>query len=406
MRSDFKQQRPGLAFKNGKLYQFTDRHVLVLSPWPDPRAWFKRRSHGWKATRKWADVLFSGQVLPADRVKWPGSPEPHVNPIGFQKVLPGIPLPEEQAREAWFQELQVRERIVMDRYAATIPEEVRAELVRYGERRWYVLNLLARCPGALELSHRNPALLFALASGWVFHQPAVRQPMRAARSLVKKHPKVVLEWLGFPAAEPAQQIVGRVAAQSLSIQTLLILRKLLGEPAAVQLLSDLEVVTAEVVSLLSHRVFRSYVTPELLADVSRGPRGKWEWEQSCQGMIRRIIGLAADLRRNDYPRQFHSVKQIRDVRSDLEARTKGGCYPGRYADSQILYGRPGVVPYHDDDEQGPVVTRCELPEGEPLPLSWTYHNPMQMPLLPPADLAVFRRCLAVLCSPLKTGRGA
>ncbi len=42
-----------------------------------------------------------------------------------------------------------------------------------------------------------------------------------------------------------------------------------------------------------------------------------------------------------------------------------------------------------------VLARCELPEGKPLPLSWTYHNPMQLPLLPPAELAVYRRCLAV-----------
>ncbi len=51
----------------------------------------------------------------------------------------------------------------------------------------------------------------------------------------------------------------------------------------------------------------------------------------------------------------------------------------------------------DDEEGGPVVTRCELPEGKPLPLSWTYHNPMQMPLLPPEDLAVYKRCLQVFC---------
>jgi hypothetical protein len=42
MKSDFKEGRRGLAFKDGKLFEFTKRHVLVLSPWPDPRAWFKR----------------------------------------------------------------------------------------------------------------------------------------------------------------------------------------------------------------------------------------------------------------------------------------------------------------------------------------------------------------------------
>jgi hypothetical protein len=395
MKSDFKEGRQGLAFKNGKLFEFTKRHVLVLSPWPDPRAWFKRRSHGWKATRKWADELFSERVIPANVEDWPESPEAYVTPSGFQGVLPGIPLPEEYSREVWFQELQVRERIIMDQYAATIPEDVRAELRRYGERRWYVLNLLARCPGAMELSHHHPALLFALASGWVFHQPAVQQPIRAARSLVNKNPKIVLEWLGFPATDTAQQIVGRVAAQSLSVQTLLKLRKLLADPEAVQLMSEVEVVTAEVVSLLSFQGFRSHVTPQLLADVSRGPRGQWAWNQSCQGMIRHIIELAARLRRNDDMCQFHSLKQLRDVHRDLEMRASRGSDPYWYNDSQILFGYPGIVPYGDEDDLEQVIARCELPEGEPLPLSWTYHNPMQMPLLHPADLAVYRHCLEI-----------
>jgi hypothetical protein len=41
------------------------------------------------------------------------------------------------------------------------------------------------------------------------------------------------------------------------------------------------------------------------------------------------------------------------------------------------------------------VARCELPEGEKLPLSWTLHNPKQLPLLPPDDLAVYRQCMEI-----------
>lgn len=48
MKSDFKEGRAGLAFKDGKLYEFTKRHVLVVTGGDDQRAWFKRRSHGWK----------------------------------------------------------------------------------------------------------------------------------------------------------------------------------------------------------------------------------------------------------------------------------------------------------------------------------------------------------------------
>lgn len=59
----YKEGPPGVHFKNGKLYSFCKTHALVLSQWPDPRGWFKRRSHDWRPTRKWSDpkswILFS-----------------------------------------------------------------------------------------------------------------------------------------------------------------------------------------------------------------------------------------------------------------------------------------------------------------------------------------------------------
>jgi hypothetical protein len=58
-------------------------------------------------------------------------------------------------------------------FTALVPAEVRMELERYAERRWHLLSVMARCPGALDLSRANPALLFALANNWVFHKPAV-----------------------------------------------------------------------------------------------------------------------------------------------------------------------------------------------------------------------------------------
>jgi len=122
MKSDFKQGRTGLVFKDGKLFEFTDRHVLVLSGWPDPRAWFKRRSHGWKATRKWADKLFSDRVFPRQgEGDWPGDPEAGLGLPEGEVALPGIPVSEEHARRMWYEAILKRERNAMEQFIGVIP---------------------------------------------------------------------------------------------------------------------------------------------------------------------------------------------------------------------------------------------------------------------------------------------
>lgn len=530
MKSDFIQGQPGLVFKDGKLFQFTDRHVMVLSGWPDPRAWFKRRSHGWKATRKWADKLFSDRVFPrqgeGDRF---GDPEDGLGLPEGQGTLPGIPVSEEHARRMWYEAILKRERDAMDQFAGAIPGEVAGEVRRYRERKWHLFNLFARCPGALDLSRGNPALAFALANNWVFHKPAVRQPVRAARSLVFRKQKAILEWLGFPPTETSRRILAKLCPESVSNWSLLVLRELLKDPDMAKMLSHLEVVNTDVLRLLSRPVLRPYLTPTLLAEVSQGPRAELNWAMRPSVLLADTVRMAERLDPWGCPRHFRSLRRIREVHNDLVVRINRR--PGMREPTRFKYlyndrfptppftGTDAIVPIQtpadlnlegvemnhcvsvhidavferreyvykilkpvratlslvagrtgwcagelslesnrrvskdvrrnlfeelfrsgrpdgkdeppppvvedepelawdenvpeddpmeapDGDEVRRVITRCELPDGAPLPLSWTYHNPMQMPLLPPDQLAVYRRCVEVFHPKCKVAEGA
>ena len=122
MKSNFKEGRYGFAFKNGKLYWFDKRHVLVMTSWPDPRAWLKRRSHDWKASRKWADQLLTLACHTLERGESlePASSGPEVLPSG-QYLLPGVYTSAEQRFEAQ----ETRNRKVMAAFFDTIPSGVR-----------------------------------------------------------------------------------------------------------------------------------------------------------------------------------------------------------------------------------------------------------------------------------------
>ena len=110
MKSNFKEEHYGFAFRNGKLYWFDKLHVLVMTSWSDPRPWLKRRSHDWKASRKWVDQLLTLACHTLERGESlePAPSGPEVLASG-QYLHPGVYSSSQQRFEA----LEKRNRRVM-----------------------------------------------------------------------------------------------------------------------------------------------------------------------------------------------------------------------------------------------------------------------------------------------------
>jgi hypothetical protein len=425
-------------------------------------------------------------------------PLPADEPQQLQLLLDGLPLGPADVNERMLR-AEARNCKAAQAYRAGIPAEVLDELKRYTVRKWYLYNMMARCPGALDLSHSNPALCFALASNWVFHKPAVRQPIRAARSLMNKKQKVILEWLGFPATETTRRILAKIAPEALTVERLLYLRLALADEGGVKVLSHLERINGAVLSLVTHHKLKPYTTPRFLEDISRDT-SRHGGNVPVLVLLRDTLRMAEEVQWKDCPRVFCSLQRLQGVhdqlirrlnRVDVDVRCRNvapyvtrfpsppfvgtahirpletpralieegvamchcvGSYTravnqgsvyiyqvlapiratlgimerdGRWLLWQLYQmGNKGVdkslaqqlftallhsgrtpMTVRDGDywpsptvmagrEPAPVA-RCELPEGEKLPLSWTLHNPKQMPLLPPNDLAVYRHCLEI-----------
>lgn len=317
-KSDFKEGRPGYVFKDGKLYHFEKRHVLVMAPWPDPRAWVKARSHHWKPTRTCADVYLSPWLRTPCVEQQEIEPGPDV-PSSGQLVLPGILDP--RPGDDWWMSFERRNEQAIAAYTELIPADVLERVSRYGTRRWHVLNLFARCPGALDLDQSNPALLYALASNWVFHEPAVARPMRAARSLVFKKQQRILDWLGFPATESMRRILSRIVPASLSVEHLLYLRGSLSEPGVMACLRHTERINAGALKLLTSRTWRRYVTPRLIADVGRDA----VHDDPTPPVVRLLadtVNMAEMVGRRHCPTKFVSLDRLKAVHDALAAELR------------------------------------------------------------------------------------
>ena len=307
----------GLAFKNGKLYLFSDRYVVVMRSWPQPMAWWKRRSHSWRPTRKLADEVVSQARffdVPAER------PEKPPSPFAFadgQLALPGV------TREEWAAKRQYRDDVARLNFVGLIPEDFRQELARYRSRRWHLLSVFARCPGALDLSQSNPALLFALASNWVFHKPAVSQPIRAVRSLVNRKQRAIQAWLGFPDSEKVRRILAKIDPEALSIRSLVFLRSVIDDPVCVKLLGHLPVINESALALATQYRLRPHVTPCLLRDALQQEKeldGSGRHRRPAVGIIELMqdtVRMCEAVRWEHCPTMFHSLKGVKRLHDAL-----------------------------------------------------------------------------------------
>lgn len=248
--------RPGVAFHDDKLYHFDRRSVVVMRLWPEMRAWRRTPATEWVHTRRHADEVMCRAPLLPGRIE-----ELHTR----RSMLVG-PLSPDQYVDHHF-----RDSAAWARALATVPDRARTIAARFGERRWQMLAMMARCPGAADLLEANPALGFALASPWILHQPAVRQPMRSIRALLRHRQARIQDWLGFPPTERVRRLLRRIAPNALSGRLLPSLRRGLRDDAVTSLLAHLPCLSQEVLRWTLWPTTRQVATPAFLHELAAIP---------------------------------------------------------------------------------------------------------------------------------------
>ena len=288
--------KAGEVFKNGKLYVFSDTTVAVLRGWPDPMAWKKTKKRGWICFRPRIRMLApdlchdfeadsvihrKGFDIAVTEDDVPGHIRRIEQDIADSKMAPGdidrvveerFDLRDSTENEKrfyrWIINRNRRRHEALGKFFETIPAETRSAIRGFADRQWHLLSMLARCPGALELTLLNPALAFCLASNWVFHEPPPVRPLQAARSLLPRRMRDIAGWLGFPPTQNAVQILAKVPRESCTVPALLNLRRCMAEPDTLKWLSHLPRVTHGVISLLHHPAYRPFLTFNFLEETA------------------------------------------------------------------------------------------------------------------------------------------
>ena len=210
------------------------------------------------------------------------APEPYEEPPGGRSP-------------AWLARRQQARRTVAA-YFANVPEEVRRAVEPFWFGQWQLLVLAQRCPGALELIHRNPALAFCLA---VLTNSQDRPPfntLRAKRRLVRKTDAEICSALGFARPELAALLLSRTPPAACFDSGMWGLRRMRKSDCRNRL-AELPAVTDDLLSLMTlPAILRQCTTPLLLELAARPPASERNYAGRIWGIFRmtdRRFGTAA-----------------------------------------------------------------------------------------------------------------
>ena len=266
--------RPGRrsVFKDEKLIVFSPGEVLVLRAWPRSAAWSRKDGGPWLGARPLSPLLTG-----IAREARPGYVSRRLRQFRRRLAEDADPLLE-PVRATEFAALTDRLRAgwgaghrAAKGFLSTFPREVTALVLPLRERQWHLVQLVAHCPGALDLALTNRGLAVALASSWVFRDAPVARPLRSARALVRKSRAEIAGWLGFPGSPSTVGILGKIRTDALTAERLLWLRAALREPEPPKALRHLPALDGVVLRILCDPALRGAAAYSLLEEIVTAP---------------------------------------------------------------------------------------------------------------------------------------
>lgn len=286
---NFSKPRPGITFKNGKLYVFSRYRVSVLKGWPEMAAWTRSSSRPqWQRFRPVIDIAKEkiGNTRPRHRSPtamrwWPQRVEEAVRNLAHDQIEEPweamVPdpaddfeaTPAHSEKAVWDFEMRMageaQDTLI---FIGTIPELVRDVVARFPSRHWHLASMVARCESTLQLLQENPGMGYAMASCWVFSNAQSGEAMRWIRRMALRRRRDIVAALGFPQREAAVQVLAKLKPDSCSVMNILLLRDLMNCPDARKLLAHALCIDNTLLTLMSFEPLRATVSDKFISQVA------------------------------------------------------------------------------------------------------------------------------------------
>jgi hypothetical protein len=270
---EFRPFVSGRSFKNGKLYVFSKKDVIVLKPWPDLRAWRRTKRKHWHCIRpclRLNDFEIEIEFREPRRgygIDWdfpeaappavvPNVPEtwdtPEFHRIAEEwKLAPQLVANEPPAESGGYSERLKRRLEHTERFLVSIPDPIRKLVGSFSNHHWHLLSMLARCPRSGDLLVSNPALGFAMSHAWIYAGHKSSHAHEWVRRHLPKPQKTICGLLGFPANESSVRILRKLEPHHCGAACLFDLRRLMADERMVDHLRHLPKLTPGVIRFLS-----------------------------------------------------------------------------------------------------------------------------------------------------------
>jgi hypothetical protein len=229
--------RPVLA------YRFTDLELEIVADfrtmrircWPEPRALLSEMGREWRGFRP-----------------------------PFRLIHPAV----EGSRAA--EDPSDHKSQALNALRDSLPPEIRTAVECFESYQWNLIDLLYRCPQALDLVHSNPVLAHWLANNDEFVPYCRKAPAARAMDHVRHKQREIAAWLGFPGTVAAVRILRKIVPEASDPHQGRLLRRAMNEaPEVIKLLAHVKTIHDGVLALVTNLKLLPVISPRLLDEVSQ-----------------------------------------------------------------------------------------------------------------------------------------
>lgn len=286
---------PGYRFKDGRLLVFESDRITLVRAWPDPDAAQKVGDRPWRP------------LHPRFRLVRPYRRRPAKQAAATRQGLLPLALPPAPPTRA---ELAAQKRRAFDSLRFSLPRELARAIERFRCGQFALLRAQGASPRFVELLLANPTLAFFVANA-----SGCDGARCAAGELVTLKQPAIAERLGLPPTPAAVRTLRKIAPESVTPDSVELVREALRAEAAQRRLSHLPRINAGVLRLVGDERLRAVTAPTLLDEVAQDGREKYR--AVTADLVLDVLALEEELHGRVRPPKFASVRRLQEVHHRL-----------------------------------------------------------------------------------------